>query len=84
AKLWRKQFHEHGLEPVLVPRMAAGLKDPADLMLALDAAEECLLPGRAATVAIASEDVDFAIVLRRVQSWGRAACAVVPDHGRLT
>ncbi|CAJ1331123.1 unnamed protein product, partial [Effrenium voratum] len=76
AKLWQE---EEGVVPVLAPQLAAGLKDAADMMLALDAAEECL-KGTASAIAVASEDVDFAILLQKVRSWGRRALAVVPER----
>eukprot|EP00930_Biecheleria_cincta_P022421 TRINITY_DN16362_c0_g1_i1.p1 TRINITY_DN16362_c0_g1~~TRINITY_DN16362_c0_g1_i1.p1 ORF type:complete len:489 (-),score=58.53 TRINITY_DN16362_c0_g1_i1:100-1566(-) len=84
AKLWQQELLRHSVEPVIVPREAAGLKDPADLMLALDAAETCFRSSSTSTIAVASEDVDFAILLRRLREWGCSAWAVVPDHGRVT
>eukprot|EP00913_Durusdinium_trenchii_P020634 g19378.t1 len=50
---WQRVARAEGLQPVLVPKL--GLKDPSDLMLALDAAEACL-QGRCSAVAVASEE----------------------------
>ena len=64
---------------VIVPRWAGGKKDAADMAIALDAAELALKPrdelGSISGIAVASEDLDFALLLRRVAdldefSWG--------------
>eukprot|EP00439_Symbiodinium_sp_Y106_P056331 s519_g7.t2 len=77
ALLWKDQLAEQGVETVVVPQLSSGLKDPADIMLAVDAVEECL-KGTALGIAVASEDVDFAIVLRKVRQLGRRSFAVTP------
>ncbi|CAE7631898.1 unnamed protein product, partial [Symbiodinium necroappetens] len=77
ALLWKDQLSEQGIETIVVPQPSSGLKDPADIMLAVDAVEECL-KGTAFGIAVASEDVDFAIVLRKVRQLGRRSFAVTP------
>ena len=47
----------------------AGLKDPVDLEMSLDAAEECLRGG--STIALASEDLDFLILVRKASELSR-------------
>ncbi|CAE7480160.1 unnamed protein product [Symbiodinium sp. CCMP2456] len=77
ALLWKDQLIEQGIETIVVPQLSSGLKDPADIMLAVDAVEECL-KGTTFGIAVASEDVDFAIVLRKVRQLGRRSYAVTP------
>ncbi|CAE6971740.1 unnamed protein product [Symbiodinium natans] len=77
ASLFNDRLSEQGIEAVVVPQLSSGLKDPSDIMLALDAVEECL-KGTASAIAVASEDVDFALVLRKVRELGRRSFAVTP------
>eukprot|EP00434_Breviolum_minutum_P008771 symbB.v1.2.007732.t1/scaffold457.1/size330934/2 len=68
-----------GVEPVVVPQHGAALKDAGDLMLALDAAETCL-KGTCCTIAIASEDLDFLILLRKLRTWGCRSVLLLPER----
>lgn len=68
-----------GIEQISVPQNGASMKESGDLMLALDAAETCL-SGSCKTIAIASEDLDFLILLRKgsASSSGRGrSCALL-------
>lgn len=82
AEKWEKELRAHGFRAVLVPRRAGGRKDPADLALALDAAELALRGAAVSGIAVASDDTDFALLLGRVRGWGlRAYVAMLVHEG---
>ena len=63
-----------------VPR-AGGCKDPADIMLAMDATEAALsgaLRTGVSAIGVVSADVDFAILLQKLRRWGIWTVAVHP------
>ncbi|CAL1161545.1 unnamed protein product [Cladocopium goreaui] len=68
-----------GIEQISVPQNGASMKESGDLMLALDAAETCL-SGSCKTIAIASEDLDFLILLRKLRSWGCRSILLLPQR----
>ena len=76
AEAWKTALRQHRISAVTVPRLSGGHKDPADIMLAMDAAEAGL--SGASAIGIVSCDVDFAILLRKLRNWGVWTAVIFP------